>query len=48
MAQQTAMLGGVMLVFERQGVRLRTDSGNQQEQDKRNLPAAARPSCHGS
>jgi hypothetical protein len=46
MAQQTAMLGRVMLVLEREGVSLRANGGSQQEQDKYNPPAPARPSCH--
>ena len=46
MAQQTAMLGRVMLVLERESVSLRTNGGGQQEQDKYNRPPATRPSCH--
>ena len=48
MAQKTAMLGGVMLVFEREGVRLGTNGGSQQEENENDPLAPVHPSCHGS
>ena len=48
MAQQTAVLGRMVLVLEREGMSLRTDGGTQQEQDEYNPPVPARPSCHGN
>jgi len=42
MAQQTVVLGGVMLVAEREGVSLCTSDGGQQEQNKYEPPAPTR------
>lgn len=46
MAQQTVVLGGVMLVAEREGVSLCTSDGGQQEQNKYEPPAPTRLSYH--